>query len=716
MTAVLPSRRRLRALQLLGALGLAGCVEQFWIGGLPDGGNPAELDAGASFETLSLLAGLAGGPGNINGTGASARFDRPAGLAYDRVGNNLYVADSANNTIRKIVVATGAVTTLAGLAGTPGGADGTGAAARFYSPLGLSYDGTGNLYVADSGNDTIRQIVVATGAVTTLAGSPGTAGSADGVGADARFSSPSDLAYDNAGNLYVTDTYNDTIRAIAVATGTVTTLAGSAGTFGSADGTGAAARFYRPLGPAYDGAGDLYVADSENDTIRKIVVATGVVTTLAGSVRTLGFADGMGSDATFFLPHGLVYDGTGNLYVADYGNGIIRQIVVATRAVTTLAGAALTAGAVDGTGATARFNWPGNLTYDGAGDLYVADTQNNTIRKIVVATAAVTTLAGAAGFGNTDGTGADARFYSPEGLAYDGAGSLYVADLTNATIRKITVATGAVTTLAGAAGYGHSDGTGAAATFFGPQELAYDGAGNLYVSDTGNNTIRQIAVATGAVTTLAGAAGTVGSADGVGTTASFSVPGGLAYDGAGNLYVADTQNDRIRQIAVATGTVTTLAGSGALGSADGTGAAARFYQPDPLAYDGAGNLYVGDVGNNTIRKIVLATGVVTTLAGAAGPSGSADGTGPAARFSGPMGLACDGRGNLYVADTGNHTIRKIVLATGAVTTVLGVSGQAGVVLGPTPAGLNGPVGLAIGPGGAELFVSELSENVILVAR
>ena len=715
-----PCRALCRALWLLGALGFAGCVEQFWIGGLPDGGNPAELDAGASFGTLSLLAGLAGGPGNINGTGAGARFDGPAGLAYDSVGNNLFVADAAN-TIRQIAVATRVVTTLAGSAWTPGSADGVGAAARFLQPTGLAYDSVGNnLFVADSDNSTIRQIAVTTGVVTTLAGSVWMPGSADGVGGAARFNIPQGLAYDGAGNLYVADAHNDTIRQVVVATGVVTTLAGSAGTTGSADGVGGAARFDQPTGLAYDSVGkNLFVADSGNSTIRQIVVATGVVITLAGSAGMPGSADGVGGAARFSSLVGLAYDGTGALYIVDTPNDTIRQIVVATGVVTTLAGSAGTVGSADGAGRAARFNWPWSLVDDGAGDLYVADAANFTIRKIALASGVVTTPAGSARtVGDANGEGAAARFNEPQGLAYDGAGNLYVADTNNDTIRQIVVATGVVTTLAGSVGsHGGADGVGDNASFAFPLALAYDGAGNLYVADTNNDTIRQIAVATGTVTTLAGVAGAQGRVDGVGPAARFGHPGGLAYDGSGNLYVADTYYGTIRAISIATGVVTTLAGSGGShGGADGVGAAASFGSPGGLAYDGSGNLYVADTYLDTIRKIVLATGVVTTIAGAAGPSGSADGTGPAARFSGPMGLACDGRGNLYVADTGNHTIRKIVLATGAVTTVLGVSGQAGVVLGPTPAGLNGPVGLAIGPGGAELFVSESSENVILVAR
>ena len=302
----------------------------------------------------------------------------------------------------------------------------------------------------------------------------------------------------------------------------------------------------------------------------------------------------------------------------------------------------------DGTGAAARFHNPSGVAVDSAGNLYVADADNHTIRKVTAA-GVVTTLAGTAGvFGSTDGMGTAARFNGPRGVAVDGAGNVYVADTLNYTIRKVT-ATGVVTTLAGIAGFaGSADGTGTAARFFVPSGVAVDSAGNVYVADTGNHTIRKITAA-GVVTTLAGTAGMVGSADGTGADARFSNPSGVAVDSAGNVYVADEFNHTIRKV-TAGGVVTTLAGTaGMAGSADGTGAAARFNLPAGVAVDGAGNVYVADSANDTIRK-VTAAGVVTTLAGTAGMTGSADGTGAAARFNVPSGVAVDSAGNVYVAD------------------------------------------------------------------
>ena len=326
-----------------------------------------------------------------------------------------------------------AVTTLAG-SGTAAFADGTGAAAQFSYPYHVSADSAGSLYVADHTNHRIRKIVIATGEVTTLAGS-GTAGFADGTGAAAQFNGPLGVGADSAGNLYVGDHYNHRIRKIVIATGAVTTLAGS-GTGGFAEGTGAAAQFNYPYGVSADSAGSLYVADHANHRIRKIDIATGAVTTLAGS-GTAGWLDATGAAAQFNGPVGVGADSAGNLYVADQLNHRIRKIVIATGAVTTLAGSG-TAGFADGTGAAAQFNYPYHLSADSAGSLYAADKSNHRIRKIVIATGAVTTLAGSGTAGFADGTGGTAQFNQPTGVSADSAGNLYVGDYGNHRIRKMT--------------------------------------------------------------------------------------------------------------------------------------------------------------------------------------------------------------------------------------------------------------------------------------
>jgi len=661
---------------------------------LADGGGGGE---GAPPFGLELLAGNIGGSGSVDGTGMAARFDFPTSVAVDSMGN-VYVA--ARTTLRKLTAA-GVVTTLAGSARMFGDADGTGDAARFDFPSGVAVDSAGNIYVADQYNHTIRKVTPA-GVVTTLAGTARMTGSVDSTGSAARFSYPAGVAVDSAGNVYIGDQYNQTIRKITPA-GVVTTLAGTTGLTGSADGTGAAARFDFPSGVAVDSAGNIYVADLYNHTIRKVTPA-GVVTTLAGTAGLAGSADGIGAAARFNNPFGVALDSAGNVYVSDQHNYTIRKVTPAG-GVTTLAGTAGLAGSADGTATTAGFKTPRGVAVDSTGNVYVADEFNSTIRKLTPA-GVVTTLAGTAGmFGSADGTGAAARFNDPFGVAVDSAGNVYVADYSNSTIRKVTAA-GGVTTLAGTAGmFGSANGTGAAARFNYPADVAVDSAGNVYVADEFNSTIRKITPA-GIVTTLAGTAGLADYKDGTGPDAFFNGPAGVAVDSADNVYVADRHNSTIRKITPA-GVVTTLAGTaGQPGYRDGTGAAAAFYNPYDVAVDSAGNVYVADWLNNTIRKVTPA-GVVTTLAGAVGMVGSADGTGAAARFNHPISVAVDSTGNVYVADF-DATIRKVT-PTGTTTTVAGTAYAAGILLGATPR-FAIPLSLAIA--GDSIVVSD--NNAILL--
>lgn len=337
--------------------------------------------------------------------------------------------------------------------------------------------------------------------------------------------------------------------------------------------------------------------------------------------------------------------------------------ITAALSVTTLAGTAGTAGTADATGAAARFRFPLGVAADSTGAIYIADTDNHTVRKVTSA-GVVTTLAGTAGSsGTADGTGAAARFNKPASVAVDASGNVYVADTLNHTIRKVT-STGVVTTIAGTAGVaGAVNGIGAAASFNGPQGVALNADGTvLFVADTNNHTIRRIALDTNTVTTFAGSAGVAGTANGTGTAARFRAPTGLAVAANGTVYVADMDNHTVRAITSA-GAVTTLAGHPeAKAAADGTAGAARFSGPAALALGSGGtNLYVVDSDNHTIRRIVVSSGAVTTSAGLAGTSGTADGAGSTARFKGPSGIALVNATTLAIVDTENHTVRSATL-------------------------------------------------------
>jgi sugar lactone lactonase YvrE len=348
----------------------------------------------ASVSKTITIAGVAGVPGFTNGTGSAATFLFPSGLAYDSADGNLYVTDQANCAIRRVTTA-GAVTTIAGAGQNACAfADGTGSAATFNYPTGIAYDAAnGKLYVADTSNCAIRQVTTA-GVVTTIAGSAGNCGATDGTGTAATFYSPIFIAYDSHnGDLYVTDAGNCTIRQVTTS-GVVTTIAGNAGTCASADGTGLAANFNHAEGIAYDSTdGNLYVTDTYNCTIRQVTPGngsanSGTVTTIAGNAGTCAFADGTGTAANFNRSQGIAYDASRNvLDVTDTNNFTIRQVTPGNgtangATVTTVAGNYGAAGSADGIATGAHFNNSAGIAIDPAtGALYVTDTYNATIRQ-----------------------------------------------------------------------------------------------------------------------------------------------------------------------------------------------------------------------------------------------------------------------------------------------------------------------------------------------
>lgn len=670
----------------------------------------ATITGGTAPYSVSTFAGTST-RGTFDGTGSAARFANPQGAVGDGAGN-LYVADSNNHTIRKVTSA-GVVTTFAGAAIQSGTTNGTLTVARFSSPQGLAIDGSGNLYVA--GGNMIRKI--SAGNVTTLAGSStGLSGSADNaVGSSATFNFPTRLAVDAAGNVYVADSNNHKIRKITPA-GAVTTIAGGGATgtsSGNTDGVGTAGLFNFPRGIVALADGTLYVADSSNHTIRR-VATDGTVTTVAGLAGTSGTTDNATpTSARFSTPQDLFYDATANaLYVVD-GAHTIRKIDLANgSAVTTVAGTGFQIGFTDATGTAARFNNPRGIGWMGTG-FGITDSSSNTIRFLTPA-GVVSTLAGLTP-GSADGTGTGARFYQPEGIVRDSSGNLYVCDDANRTIRKITPA-GVVTTFSGVASPVSGsivDGNATTARYGFPRYLAInEAAGVIYVWDSG--VVRKLQLSDGSVSFVAGANFSSGAVDSATPSAARfgSQVTGLAVASTGDIYVSDFTNNTIRKVTPA-GVVTTVAGvAGSSGTVDGSvagGAASstvRVALPQAIAIDSSDNVFFTQ-NNGAIRKIDPA-GNVTTFAGQTVNS-QLDGAFPFSRVSSAAALAFGADGNLYAC--GNSPFLWKISPTGTITTLAGSFTSGYVDASGSSVRFDGSAGLVVAPDGT-IFISDKNNGVI----
>ena len=523
-------------------------------------------------------------------------------------------------------------------------------------------DSSGNLYFSDANNHRIRR-VTADGTITTIAGN-GTSGySGDsGLAVDAKINYPTSLTFDSAGSLYIADTNNHRIRKVDT-NGVITTVAGN-GTAGySGDSAAATSAMLRnPRGVALDASGNLYVGDNGNYRVRK-VGTNGVISTIAGTGTCCYSGENVAATSASISPNYLALDGSGNIFISNSGG--VRRISNAG-IIATVAGSGSNGFGGDGGAATsAGLNAPAGLFVDVSGDLYIADGNNQRVRK--VSGGIISTIAG-----GRAGDGEPAPFASltnAGAIIRDGNGNVFVADTNSHRVRKITP-DGSISTIAGTGIAGNS-GDGAAAInaqLRFPGGVALDANGNLYISDSGNHRIRKVD-ANGVITAFAGT-GTAGfSGDqGAATAAKLNNPRHIAFDGSGNLLIADTTNHRIRKVKT-DGNIFTVAGNGTAGFGGDNAAAtsAMINTPYSVTVDSTGDLYIVDRNNYRLRKVDT-NGIITTVTGT-GTSGCTGDAGLAtsASLSLPHSVAIGANGVIVIGDQ-NCNVRQVG-STGYISTV-----------------------------------------------
>jgi sugar lactone lactonase YvrE len=630
------------------------------------GGNIYFVSDDCVFEinTSGAMARVAGnsrvGYSGDGGAATAAQLNGPQGLAVDSSGN-LYIADTGNNRVRKVTAGTGVITTIAGIAGTGYSATPQPASsAALNGPQGLAVDAAGDLYIADTGNNVIREIVASTGVISTVAGN-GTAGtSGDGLPAtSAQLNVPTGVALDSSNNIYIADSKNNRIR--EVQSGIMSTIAGNglAG-FSGDNNLATAAELNSPTGVAVAPNGIIYVLDTSNNRVREIM-PNKVISTIGG----------VGGTIPSNSPAGIATDPSSDVFVADGSHVIFKDSVAG--AITVFAGNGAVSYALGDSGpaTSAQLVQPEGLAVDTSNNVYVADVGEARIRRFLQ--------------GGNISSPAGATAIAPAGVAVDSLLNIYIADAKGNVVFKVSSA-GVSTTIAGIAGVagaGGDNGLATSAQLNQPSGVAVDSSGNVYIADTGNNKIRKITVVTGVITTIAGNGSAGFQGDGsVSINSELNQPSGVAVDSTGDVFIADTGNNRIREIAASSGIITTVAGNGTQTSSGdgGLANAAGIVSPHGVAVDVHGNLYIPD-NSGRVRKVSV-SGLITTIAGNGTPGYSGDGgAATSAQLDTPWGVAVDSGGNVYVSDPGEQAVRILTPVAAAPLSILTTS--------PLPAGTAG---------------------------
>jgi uncharacterized protein (TIGR03437 family) len=713
----------------------------------------------------------------------SVSVGQPARVTTDSAGNVYF---SSLNAVFKVNAA-GVLTLIAGTTHAGFSGDGGPAvSAQLNSPQGLAVDSNGNLYIADSGNNRVRVVALGTGIIKTFAGN-GQTGDAlpeqptslpspiygdGGPPTQAYLHLPSGVAVDTLGDVYIADTSHNRVCEVfmtGLLSGIITTIAGDSyagyggdvGYPGDPGYPGVAppypinaqailAEFRGPEDVAVDSTFHIYIADTGNSLIREVWPG-GSINYVVGNPYPPSSATGpyygdggLAIQAGLVNPFSVTVDSAGNIYEVepDPLGARVREVSVSANG-TTLDGKLLCPatgtcinsiagnrpngyGGDGGPAAASTLNMATGVAADAFGNLYIADSANARVRKIPSVNGAspqINTVAGDGvySFSGDGGPANGALMNVPEGVAVGVDGSIYFADSANNRVRRVAPG-GAISTIAGngTAGFSGDSGSGPAAQLSTPEGVAADGQGNVYIADSGNNRVRKV-TPTGTITTLAGT-GTAGSSGdgGPASSAALSTPFGLTLDGAGNLYITEFSGDRVRKIAAVNGaisgssTISTVAGNGIGGySDDGSPAVnAELNGPKAVAVDAAGDIYIADAANNAVRLVTAATGKISTAVGT-GAAGFTGDLGPAtaAQLTNPTGLGLDAAGDLFIAD-GSTRVRK-VYADGIIVTIAGngsrgFSGDGGVA---TSAELSGPSGIAVNSSGG-LYVTDSANNAI----